>query len=41
MLNVEAINIDTDDWVFGCSASDTDGTQRYWYRIKNKIKNCI
>lgn len=29
-LTVEAINVDTDDWVFGCNAVDTDGKQRYW-----------
>lgn len=30
-LSVEAINIDTDDWVFGCNALESDGRQRYWY----------
>lgn len=30
MLNVEAINIDDDDWVFGCAALENDGRQRFW-----------
>lgn len=30
MLNVEAINIDDDDWVFGCAALENDGHQRFW-----------
>ncbi|XP_055304147.1 GPI inositol-deacylase isoform X2 [Sitodiplosis mosellana] len=28
-LNVEAINVDTDDWVFGCNAVDIHEHQRY------------
>lgn len=31
MLHIEAINIDSDDWVFGCSATEVDSVQRYWY----------
>lgn len=30
ILNVEALNVDIDDWVFGCAANENDGTQRYW-----------
>lgn len=30
ILNVEAINVDTDDWVFGCVANEIDKNQRYW-----------
>lgn len=30
ILSVEAINVDIDDWVFGCAAIENDGTQRYW-----------
>lgn len=30
MLYVEAINMETDDWVFGCRASETNGNQRFW-----------
>lgn len=30
ILSVEAVNVDIDDWVFGCAAHENDGTQRYW-----------
>lgn len=30
ILNVEAVNVDIDDWVFGCAANENDGLQRYW-----------
>lgn len=33
MLNVEAINVDDDDWVFGCAAVENDGRQRFWYTL--------
>lgn len=29
-LNVEAINVDIDDWVFGCNADKFNEDQRYW-----------
>lgn len=29
-LDVEAINVDTDDWVFGCNAVEIYEHQRYW-----------
>lgn len=29
-VNVEAINIDTDDWIFGCNAIETHDYQKYW-----------
>lgn len=31
ILDVEAIGIETDDWVFGCSAITTYKQMRYWY----------
>lgn len=30
MLHLEAINVDTDDWVFGCRANDVTNNHRYW-----------
>lgn len=30
MLHLEAINIDTDNWVFGCRANDVINNHRYW-----------
>lgn len=30
ILSVEAVNVDIDDWVFGCVANEIDGVQRYW-----------
>lgn len=30
ILSVEVVNVDIDDWVFGCAANENDGTQRYW-----------
>lgn len=29
-VNVEAINIDTDDWIFGCNAIEMHDYQKYW-----------
>lgn len=29
-VHVEAINVDIDDWVFGCNAIEVHGNQRYW-----------
>lgn len=30
MLNVEAIGIETNNWVFGCSAIEIYKKMRYW-----------
>lgn len=32
MLHVEAVNLETDDWVFGCSATEIRGNQRFCSR---------
>jgi hypothetical protein len=29
-LKVEVINLENDDWVFGCAANDINGLSRYW-----------
>lgn len=31
ILSVEVVNVDIDDWVFGCAAVEVDESQRYWY----------
>lgn len=30
-LDVEGINVETDDWMFGCNAVEFKENQRYWY----------
>lgn len=39
ILNVEAVNVDIDDWVFGCAANEVDGAQRYWYNYPLAFHN--
>lgn len=31
MLEVEAINVDYDDWIFGCAANQISTNQRFWF----------
>jgi len=30
MLKVEVVNVETNDWIFGCAALDTHNHMRYW-----------
>lgn len=30
MLNLETVNIDGEDWLFGCAAIEVNNNMRYW-----------